>query len=167
MNDATELQLPEPEFEHLYYIEVDVGAPLHVGRVNGGKDMIIPITGGRFEGERMSGSVLPIGADWNTMRPLRPGVRSRVSTRYVLKTDDGAVISLFTEGRARFGAKMVLDAIRKGRRRDPDATAYYFRQHLFFKTGDPRYAWLNTAVAFAVIGMNKDRKICYDAYTLR
>ncbi len=150
-----------PGFEHLYYIEVEVDKVINCGKIPEGKYMTIPITGGWFEGERMKGSVLPMGADWNTMPS---GLRSHVSTRYVLRTDDGTIISLFTDGRAYY-SPAAIPGMMAG---NPDHSKYYFRQHLMFRAGNDKYAWLNDRIAFAVIGMTmgSERRICYDAYML-
>ena len=154
--------LPIPEVEHLYFIEVEVEQMLSVGRFSDGSHRIIPITGGRFDGEKMKGTVRPVGADWNVGRGMLTQY-SHVTTRYILVTDDGAVISLFTDGRSEFG----IDAMIGIMSRKPDPEKVKFRQHLFFKTGDERYRWLNDKVCFAVVCMNKDFKLCYDAYMVK
>ncbi len=105
---------------------------------------------------------MPLGADW-TPRYNVGEIKARVDTRYILKTDDGAMISLFTEGVLR---GHVFGLIKGTMSKKKDASLYYFRQHLFFSTGDARYAWLNTAVGFAVIGIGPDKLVCYDAYML-
>lgn len=148
-----------PTTRHLYYIEVEVEKGIPVGRIPEGSAGVVPILGGRFEGERMRGEILHLGADWNS---ARPGPSVRISTRYVLKTDDGAVISLFTDGRGVFGLKAIPGFL-AGK---PDPSAIYFRQHLVFRTGDQRYAWLNDAPAFAVVGLDAKRRVCYDAYMI-
>ncbi len=154
--------LEKPEVEHLYYVEVEVD-PMHtVGKTYEGLYRIIPITGGRFEGERMTGTVRRIGADWNSMYANFPP-NSHVTTRYVLETDDGALISLFTDGRLKFSLAGMM-SLARGK---PDPAKAYFRQHLYFKTGDPRYAWLNDRVCFAIVSFSRQGKVCYDAYLLK
>jgi len=148
-----------PEMEHLYYIEVEVEKPIRGGSLPEGRYMTIPITGGRFEGEKLRGTVLPVGADWNTLK----SAKSHVCTRYLLKTDDGALISLFTDGFMRMTLKGGF-GMAAGK---PEPSQYYFRQHLQFQTGAAGYTWLNDRTAFAVVGMTKDMRICYDAYILK
>jgi len=60
-----------PRLERLFRATVETGVPLSVGVGPLGERRIIPITGGRFEGERLSGDVLPGGADWQLVRPAR------------------------------------------------------------------------------------------------
>ncbi len=156
------LRLPEASLEHLFYIEVSLHeTEYHVGNVGRGDLVICPISGGRFEGEKLSGSVMNFGADWNLMYP---DYLNCVDTRYLLKTDDGALISLSTIGRATI--KEAQDrAMEEGCFVDP--SEYYFRQHLLFETGDERYRWLNAACCFAVIGIKDMQTIVYDAYMVK
>jgi len=76
-------------------LHVEVGEPKLVGDTGAGKLMIIPITGGSFEGELLRGRVLPGGADWSTQLP--EGV-AHVHARYWIETDDGAIIAVENEG---------------------------------------------------------------------
>src|SRR5689334_20375983 len=59
------------------------------------------VAAGRFEGERLSGEVVPGSGDW---RLLRPDGGSEVDARAILKTDDGAVIHMTYAGRVRIPA---------------------------------------------------------------
>jgi hypothetical protein len=119
-----------PVLVFLYRIVVDCDPPVELGRTATGVRRVIPIIGGRFEGPELRGSVLSIGADWNTADSDTSGKR-RVDTRYLLQTDDGAVIGLSTLGFSQRTAEVM--ALREsGRPVDP--ASYYFRQHLFFET---------------------------------
>jgi hypothetical protein len=81
-------------------LHVEVGEPLHVGRVLGGELTLIPITGGTFAGPELHGQVLPGGADWNTRLSAQ---ESHVCARYWIQTDDGSVICIHNEGILRQG----------------------------------------------------------------
>ena len=83
------------EAERVLKLHVEVGEPKLVGDTGAGKLMIIPITGGNFEGEALRGRVLPGGADWSTQ--LDGGV-AHVHARYWIETDDGAIIAIENEG---------------------------------------------------------------------
>ncbi len=154
-----------PQIEFLYRIVVHCDSPIDVGNTGGKDRRIIPITGGRFEGPHFNGAVLPLGADWNSSDTYDPGIRT-VDTRYVLKTDDGAVISLSTRGFCQRSPEIV-EKRAAGEVIDP--ASYYFSQHLFFETGDKRYSWLNGVVAFGIV-MSKFKGgpgVIYDAYYLK
>ena len=158
-----------PQLEHLYYIEAECSTPMLAGNIDEGSFIIVPITGGRFEGKRLKGTVLNLGSDWNVAK-IGARLRSHIRTRYALQTDDGAIISLFTDGRT-YGGMSTMMKMMVTRKADPEKL--YFRQHLYFYTGDPGYTWLNHVVAFAVIGMGpvsgKEAMgpVCYDAYMLK
>lgn len=89
---------PQSEFPQLEFVyEAMVGiAPLEdVGEVSSGRQRIIPITGGSFEGPSIRGKVIPGAADWNLVR--NDGV-TVVSASYFLRTDDGVYIKILNQG---------------------------------------------------------------------
>ena len=47
--------------------EITRAAPLELGETPQGRRRIIGITGGRFSGERLRGTVRPGGADWQVV----------------------------------------------------------------------------------------------------
>lgn len=152
------------KLQHLYYVEVSCDMPSFLGKVDEGVEAIIPISGGRFEGKKLRGNILPVGSDWNVVK-LGTKIRSHVSTRYMLSTDDNENISLFTDGRL----VMPYGSLFKVLSNNKDAAnAYYFRQHLCFTTESEAYDWLNDKIGFAVIGasMKQGIKVCYNAYIL-
>ncbi|WP_319560058.1 DUF3237 domain-containing protein [Marispirochaeta sp.] len=154
---------PGPELEFLYRLIANVAPPIEVGSVERGLLKIIPITGGRFEGPRLRGTVLPVGADWNTTSHLVPTTR-HIDTRYILKTDDGAIISLSTRGYA----TQTGEVLKRRTAREPvDPGEYYFKQHLFFDTAAEEYLWLNNVVAFGCVISQKTPGVIYDAWIVR
>jgi hypothetical protein len=56
------------DHQHLFTLDVALAPMLDIGQGPNGYRRIIPITGGRFDG-RISGEILPGGADWNLVRP--------------------------------------------------------------------------------------------------
>jgi len=114
-----------------------------------GRRRIINITGGTFRGERLSGKVLPGGADWQVIRP--DGVAD-LDARYTLETSDGALIYVRNHG-YRHGPADVLKKLAAGEEVDP--SLYYMRTTPLFETGDARYAWLNRLIC---VGTGARRK---------
>ncbi len=154
---------PAPDLEFLYRLVADVSAPIEIGAVNNGFLKVIPVTGGRFEGPRIKGEVLNLGADWNTTDHRNPTTK-QIDTRYMLKTDDGAYITISTKG-YQWQSEEVL---KKRMAREPvDPSEYYFKQHLYFETADERYSWLNNVVAFGVVISRKSPGVIYDAWIVR
>ena len=122
-------------------IELAPAQELGVGPL--GRRRIIAITGGKFAGERLSGRVLPGGADWQVLRA--DGV-AELDARYTLETADGALIYVRNHG-FRHGPAEVLTRLAAGENIDP--AQYYMRTTPLFETGDERYAWLNRIVCVA------------------
>jgi hypothetical protein len=123
--------------------EITLQPPLELGDTPLGRRRIINITGGRFSGARLSGRVLPGGADWQVIRA--DGV-AYLDARYTLETADGALVYVRNRG-YRHGPAEVLKRISAGE--DVDPSLYYMRTAPSFETGDERYAWLNRIVCVA------------------
>jgi hypothetical protein len=129
--------------QNLFRAEITLGPPQELGAAPLGVRRVIPITGGRFRGERLSGRVLAGGADWQLIRS--DGV-AELDARYALETADGALIYVRNRG-YRHGPREVLARLAAGENVDPGL--YYMRTTPLFETGDERYAWLNRIVAVA------------------
>src|SRR5689334_1077395 len=123
--------------------EITLAPAQELGDTPLGRRRIIPITGGRFEGERLRGRVLPGGADWQIIRP--DGVAD-LDARYTLETSDGALVYVRNKG-YRHGPAEVIQRLGRGEAVDP--SLYYMRTTPRFETGDPRYKWLNLLVCVA------------------
>ncbi|WP_068109394.1 DUF3237 domain-containing protein [Tropicimonas marinistellae] len=128
-----------PGLTHFCDLDVELGPIREMGAGRCGNRRIIPIVGGHVSG-RVSGRVLPIGADWQTI--LTDGAAD-IDTRYAFETDDGAVIEIVNRG-VRHGPPEVLDALARGE--DVDPASYYFRTSARLETGDARYDWVNRTI---------------------
>lgn len=126
--------------EPLFSADIALAAPLELGDSPLGRRRIIHITGGTFRGARLSGRVLPGGADWQVIRT--DGVAD-LDARYTLETDDGALIYVRNKG-YRHGPPEVLQQLAAGIPVDP--ALYYMRTTPWFETGAERYHWLNRMV---------------------
>jgi hypothetical protein len=127
----------------LFRAEITLAPPQELGEAPHGRRRIIPITGGRISGERVSGRVLAGGADWQIVRA--DGV-AELDARYTIETADGALIYVSNRG-VRHGPAEVLRKLAAGEPVDP--ALYYMRTTPWFETGDTRYAWLNRIVCVA------------------
>lgn len=105
------------------------------------------ITGGRFEGARLRGDILPGGGNWPLGAVDVDGAAiGTFDARSVWRTDDGAVIYLTYTGRSRIPAE-VGRAFRDPARPHVDPSSYKLHIAPVFETADPRYAWLNSILA--------------------
>lgn len=83
------------ELKLLARVRVGIDEPLDAGQVPEGQRRVIPIASGAVEGPVLNGEVLPLGADWNL---VRADGSETVSARYVIRTDDGVLLSVLNEG---------------------------------------------------------------------
>jgi len=135
------MNIPEPGLVFLCEFTVELAAPIEMGNAPRGRRRIIPIIGGRVTGERLSGKILNVGADWQVV--YEDGLEE-LDTRYAMQTDDGAVIEVRNLG-LRHGPKNVIESLARGEAVDPGS--YYMRTQPRFETGDQRYQWLNKMIA--------------------
>jgi hypothetical protein len=159
--DKLDFQPPTPKLEHLARFNVNLEAPIwELGATSDlGRRRIIPITSGSFEGKRLKGTILNNGADWQVVTAQGLAI---IDTRYLLKTNDGALIYLQTKG-FRYGPPQVMAEVAKGNPVDP--ANYTFRLTMSFETADPRYTWLNRAIGVGS-AMRLGTAVVYDAYLL-
>ena len=125
-----------PQLEFAFELKIHVARPEEVGVTAKGTRKIVAITGGSFEGPDIKGVIVPGGYDWQLIRT--DGV-AEIDARYVLKTDDGALITIVNKG-LRHGPADVMQRLAKGEVVDP--SLYYFRSVVSFETGEKKYDWL-------------------------
>ena len=150
----SEYKVPEPGFEKLFRAEVLLKDTYPLGEIGSGYQEIVTITGGQFEGV-INGSIMDFGGDWGL---LHSDKINELNAKYMLKTDDGAFISIKCRGRLIMGLEEMENA-------SPD-DEYYFRQTITLTTGDERYAWLNEIVAIGVAIITPEGNLCLDVYKL-
>lgn len=129
-----------PKLEFIFEARVTLDPPQELGVTTYGKRRIIPITGGTFEGPGIKGTILPGGADWQT---VRADGAADLEARYTLKTDDGVLIYIQNKG-IRHAKPEVLARLAKGEKVDP--SEYYMRTAATFEVADGKYAWLTKSI---------------------
>ncbi|MGH1371718.1 DUF3237 domain-containing protein [Planktotalea sp.] len=151
------MQCPVPTLEKSFSLRVDLSKPLELGEGRAGQRRIIPIIGGVASGPDITGEVLNLGADWQTI--FADGA-VHLDTRYALETHDGAVIEIVNVG-ARHGPADVMARLAAGE--DVDPASYYMRTAARLETGDKRYAWLNHTL-FVCAGIRRASAVEIDYY---
>jgi len=131
------LMLKPPELDHVCDLTVTLAPVREMGAGRAGARRIIPIVGGTVSGPKLSGRILDLGADWQTV--FRDGL-AELDTRYAIETDDGALIEVVNYG-YRHGPDAVIAGLARGE--DADPLDYYMRTHARLESGDPRYDWVN------------------------
>jgi hypothetical protein len=144
----------------LFRLALEVGAHHVVGPTPVGDRRVAPISGGTFDGPRLSGTVLPGGTDWITVDA--DGTCLRIDVRVPLRTLDGALFVMAYRG-VRSGPSEVLERVARG---EPvDLASYYYRVAGSFETASPELAWLNAVVAVAV-GSRSPTGPAYEVFEL-
>lgn len=136
-----------PTLEHLFSLTATLREkPAVLMNAPQGSRVIVPVTGGHFEGARLRGTVDNSGGDWVT---LRADGSIKLDVRALLHTDDGADIFIRYEG---VGVRI-------------DGTLRIVTAPLF-ETGDERYAWLNSVQAVAR-GISTGDKVTYEVFAVQ
>jgi hypothetical protein len=133
--------MPELRTSHLMTLTLSVAGMQPVGATPNGNRRVGLVSGGKFEGPKLRGIVLPGGADWIIGRP---DGSTTLDVRIVLQTDDGAAIGMTYRG-MRHGPPDVMERVNTGVFVDP--ATYYFRTAIAFETAAPKYDWLNRIIA--------------------
>ncbi|MEI7805309.1 MAG: DUF3237 domain-containing protein [Hyphomicrobiales bacterium] len=136
----------------IFTIHAELAEILHFGHTPMGERRVVNILGGRVEGPKLKGRILPGGADWQIVRA--DGVTS-IEARYSIESEDGAHILVTSEG-LRHGPADVMDKLGRGEIVDPKL--YYFRTVMRFETADPSASWLNRILAL-VRGVREPRAV--------
>ena len=129
----------------LFTLRISLHPLQQLGTTPYGQRTICPVSGGVFEGARLSGNILPhAGADC-LLRRADGSFQQDV--RMTLETDDGALVLMTYRG-VRYASAEVSAKIARGEH--VDRREYYLRIAPFFETGAERYLWLNHIVSVGV-----------------
>jgi hypothetical protein len=143
--------LPAPRLDHVCDLEVLVAAPLSIGDTGLGERRIVAIEGGSVRGPGLSGRIRPGGADTQI---IRSGGATELAARYVVETEDGALVYVENIG-LRSGSAEAMERIRLGLAVDP--ALVYFRTSPRFETAAPALRWLMTRLMIGVGERAPDR----------
>jgi len=117
-----------PQLEFAMQLRVTIDDAYTVGDTPHGKRVVVPITGGTFEGPLLKGIILGGGADYQLVSS--DGQRTDLEAIYSVQTDDGVRIHIRNRG-------IVCN----------DPSSFYFKAAPQFEApADSKYAWLNKAL---------------------
>ena len=141
-------------------LDVDFRGMQRIGETVAGRRRVAPITGGRFEGERLNGVVLPGGADWVINRP---DGHMAIDVRITLKESDGALIYCTYQGLFRAVTPERMAAFERGERLAEED--YVLRTVVRFESGAEKHLWLNDTLAVGV-GRQTAEGPVYDVFEI-
>jgi hypothetical protein len=128
----------------LFLMHLKVRPLVVVGATPGVNRRIGLVSGGSFEGDRLSGEVIDGGSDWQA---VRADGSTTLDVRLVMKTNDNATIAMTYRG-VRHGPTDVIKRMERGEAVDP--ASYYFRISPMFETAAATYDWLNRILALGI-----------------
>lgn len=130
--------LHAPELEFVCELKVTCDKAYTVGKTAHGERVVIPITGGTFEGPLMKGIVLGGGADYQLVDHEKG--RTELEAIYSIRTEDGVNIHIRNLGILFNGPN-----------------GFYFRTAPKFEApNDSKYDWLNNAIFVCVPEVKKE-----------
>jgi hypothetical protein len=152
------LDLQPPVVRPFCTLEVELGPMMNMGMGRFGQRRIIPIIGGKVTG-RVSGRILNLGADWQT---VAHDAVADLDARYVFETAEGALIEIINKG-YRHGPPEVIKRLGAG---EPVAPGEYsMRSTARLESGHPDYQWLNCMV-FVGTGARNASSVQIDLYSV-
>lgn len=136
--------MPPFELIPLATVRVTRGDIRRLGETPFSRRVIGSIADGRWEGERINGSIIGAGGDWAIPTA---GQIMLLDVRQLVETDDGALIYVTYTGRC-----------------DRERGTYTVAPT--FETSDERYAWINGVQAIGQ-GRSEGDQIVYEMFEVR
>ena len=158
-SDADAAFPPAPTLVPMAHVECDVGPVITLGMAPSGERRYVPLLGGTVTGPGLSGRIVEGGVDWQLGRA--DGVLE-IAAQYVVRTADGALVEIRSEG-LRHGPAEVMQRLARGEPVRPDE--YFFRTVVRFTTGAAAWLHLNKVIAIAA-GRREAAKVVLDFYRL-
>ena len=134
-----------PSLEFALQLKVTLGETYRVGETQHGERIVIPITGGTFEGPAIKGTIINGGADYQLVKKAQH--RTELEAIYSIKTDDGVFIHIRNRG-----------VIATGKDEQGRPSFYFKAAPQFEAPNDSPYAWLNNAIYVCQPEWNREFK---------
>jgi hypothetical protein len=150
---------PPPPLVPMTQVRCEVGELVTLGAAPQGERRCVPLGGGTVSGPELNGTIVAGGVDWQLNRS--DGVLE-IAAHYVVRTDDGALVEIRSEG-YRHGPPEVMARLARGEAVPREA--YFFRTVVRFTTGAPAWAHLNKVLALAC-GEREARLVKLDLYRI-
>lgn len=142
-----------PALRFAFAIKARVAPIQDLGQTARGHRRIIDILGGEVHGPRLTGEILPGGADWQI---VRPDGTIEVVARYTIRSAQGTLIYVQNEG-LRVASPEILARMSNGEPVPFDS--YHFRTAPRFETAEPSLQWLERATFVGVAARTPDRVV--------
>ncbi|KAJ4395066.1 hypothetical protein N0V91_011095 [Didymella pomorum] len=133
-----------PKLQYAFTLHVHLAPPQYFGNTAAGERRFIPITGGKVQGPKLTGTILAGGGDWNAART--DGV-VHIYAKYSIQAEDGTLIVITNEGYGRasqqvmngvFGDDPAKASMENGR------LGWYTKTCPKFEVAPGQHGWLNS-----------------------
>jgi hypothetical protein len=151
MDDIDSFISTAPGLRFAFAIKAKVGPIQDLGQTARGHRRIIDILGGEVHGPRLTGEILPGGADWQV---VRPDGTIEVVARYTVRSAAGALVYVQNEG-LRVASPEILARMSRGEA--VPSGSYHFRTAPKFETAEPSLKWLERTTFVGVATRAPDR----------
>lgn len=158
MTDSAILPAPPPLLP-MARVRCEVSPLVTLGPAKHGERRYVPLLGGTVQGPELNGEIVEGGVDWQLLRG--DGVLE-IAAHYVIRTSDGALIEVQSDG-LRHGPPAVMARLARGEA--VAANEYFFRTVVRFTTGARSWLHLNRCLALAV-GQREARAVLLDFYRI-
>ncbi len=148
-----------PQLVAMAQVRCEVGPLVSLGVGPYGERRTVPLGTGTVRGPELNGTLVEGGVDWQVARS--DGVLD-IAAHYVIRSDDGALIEVQSNG-LRHGPAEVMARLARGEAVARDE--YFFRTLVRFTTGAPQWQHLNRVMAIAV-GQREARAVLLELYRL-
>lgn len=147
--------------EHIFSYMATLNSPPEViGPVPEGIRANFYVTGGKVEGPKVNGKILPVGGDWLIVRTDGVGI---LDVRATFETHDGALIYTAYSGVADLGK----DGYQKFLKQDLPPSLHLQIAPRYY-TANPEYQWLNRVQCVGIGQVDMERlEVSYDIYAIR
>ena len=150
---------PPPLLLPMTQVRCEVQPLVSLGPGWHGERRYVPLGGGTVRGPELNGELVSGGVDWQVQRA--DGVLE-IQAHYVIRTTDGALVEVMSEG-LRHGPAEVMARLARGDVVGRDE--YFFRTLMRFQTGAPAWVHLNRVMALAV-GQREAAQVLLDVYRI-
>jgi hypothetical protein len=148
-----------PALLPMTHIDCEVASLVTLGAGPHGERRYVPLGGGTVAGPELNGKLVEGGIDWQLLRA--DGVLE-IAAHYVIRSDDGALIEVRSDG-LRHGPDAVMQRLARGEAVARDE--YFFRTLVRFTTGAAAWLHLNKVMALAC-GQRDARTVRLDLYRI-